>query len=1217
MANKIAEAKAEGFGEYAINNYILSKGYAEPTATSGAISTIPELVDKVKNDGNLSFKELIDDIIETNPDLSQKYAEKISSIGAFSSGINEIKGFIGDLPKSFKDVKGLKKTYDKIADRSKGNNGLDVTKPKELQVFMLKLKNFSETSNDNGSIEYAKAYDDLRGAAYALGDENIIKVVDDYMGDNLDKGNNEINKIFATQLTIQLYSQSQLSNQKRYKKEQAKILVQDAIINALNKKYAETYDDNYKIDYWIKDSTVYHEKESCVLGIFPCSLVITEKEFDEVYVANNEIEDIDNKNINKYGHSEYYTKVEEAIRIEEKRIAEDPNYLTKEQYKTLLLDCYYGQECFKRKIKEKQEERRKKMGLYTEEEKKQIRTNKINERIARIREAKDLEKRQEQLYYKRKIAELEANKNKVTVNDYNDTLTPTDSKNHNFQTVEINQKPKTTDWIASKNKIIEAHKKKNQEVVTDKVKKKAKSKDFHRNPDDIKNDLKGLFAENIRLRDEYKKAKLDKEKSIWNDLYTRKYSDAELAQLKAEFEENAIRINNVRRSSNIDDYEPYVPNGRAVNNYVKDNLDQYKSDNANQLAVKKAELEKSLASTKSNVDNFTLEYQKAFKEVKKVNDALQKANFKPTKDKEAEIKRLTEVINKKKAEAEKARNQANDYIEKQIREEKALAYAEIDKHHYDAVAGSYKNAKNDLDSNYANDLKLIDKKALDTNYKEVMAILEQPIVEEPEKPKVVSGKYRGFYSSISNDDEEHFGYDYAELAEGSSLTSDSKIITRFGNKGVGMKNDTLTTGSGNHLGGYKYVGLGKWNSPNNQYIHTTDRDNTLETHNVDRGYWVFGKPTKELPKTGEAGFIGEVNGYAKRDNNTSKLDELEGNIGLKVDFNTKNVAGKMSINYADTGNSFANIKFSSAKIDLTQQAKDYKDLKDKNFSSYFNADEFVSDDNTQLYDGDVVGAFYGSNTSEVGGGWKIQNSNGNASGVFRAKQTTESNDLIPDDPNEVLEIPKDDQNTNNSNNNNDNSTNQDYGEVSEEDPFYIEPNPSVSNGDSQYTHNYNLQNIDNSDYNYVKWGQWNDSGNDVYNVSFESGTTPSADIPKIGQATYSGDVRGDYRNDNTKIYNHDDITGNINFTADFEDNTVRGKLHTARISNGQTFANAKFYVRLNGGEFNGKVSNTNDTKGSVSGRFYGSNAQEAFGGFALEKSSEGERVIGNFRAKKQ
>ncbi len=998
-----------------------------------------------------------------------------------------------------------------------------------------------------------------------------------------------------------------------------------------------------------------------------------------------------------------------------------------------------------------------------------------------------------------------------------------------FNTLPFNDEIQTIDWLAQKNNPIEIHeenKNNNQEVVTNKVKKAVKSKDFHRNLDDIKKDLAALLVENIRLRDEYKVAKLDKEKAKWNDTYSRKFSDSELARRRAKLEKNATQMNNARRLSNINQYEPYRANGKTVRTYVQKNINQYKTDNANKLAAKKAAIEKSLRNTKNSIDNYELEYQNALKEVKRINEALKKVNFKPTKEKEAEIERLTALTEKKRAEAETARNHANIYIRKKLLEEKKLSYTEIEQYHYDGQPGTFDREKSGLDQLYAGvKPKLISKNELNTNYEEIMAILKQPIIEDPDKPKVVSGQFRGFFSSVG-EGKNSTEFDYAELGEDASLSSNSKIITRFGQH-EGMKNEDLETGNGNHLGNYQHVALGQWSSPNNEYSYINDSTGEIRTISATQGYWIFGETTKNLPKIGEASFLGEVRGHAV--NRDEQIEMLNGEIGLKADFETKKIAGKMNVNYADSGRSFAKAKFSNANIGIGQDddVPDY--LADKDFTAFWGGDLTLTDGQQKRH-ADLVGAFYDDDASEAGGAWEINlnNDKGNASGVFRAKQTSSDDELIPDDTNEVFknwggfyssarkeeknngdhihisseyeeiashnpiengqvkiknqsgndyhepsvnyngyqavalgewdythsdngysngqvskkivygeitsDIPKigtagykgeilgDYMNTETSvlekssitgdvvlsanfqnrnlrgnmkmkhngehwanitleetnihsdgnynmglygsgidsgsvsgyfygknaketagafnlekgneyisgvlrakqaditdeldlipdDQNEDTNDNQ---EVAGTDPFYIEPNPSVSGGDSQYTHHYNMETIDNSDYNYVKWGQWNDSGNNVYKVTFESGTTPSVNIPKIGHATYSGDVRGDYINNNTKTYNHGDITGNINFTANFSDKTVRGKLHTTRNSNGQTFADSTFYVRLNGSGFNGKI--TNKIKGNISGRFYGSEAQEAFGGFELNNSDKNERAIGNFRAKKQ
>ncbi len=759
----------------------------------------------------------------------------------------------------------------------------------------------------------------------------------------------------------------------------------------------------------------------------------------------------------------------------------------------------------------------------------------------------------------------------------------------------------------------------------------------------LESELQRRYARNVALKERYKKLKLEFEKQQWSDFYKVGVTQAEVNQVAKELDESAAAVQKSRRELGIGKYEqretiPFGSKGKAVSDYVDNGLSKFKQENNLKVSEKKENLEKLLAKTKSEIENYTLEYQESLKKLQEANKKLQEANYKPKKGQEKEIAKLTKKINAWKAEAEKNRVKANDYIQQHFNAEKNLAYAEIEENHYDGNEATYDPKKSALDKEYANKKPdLIAKTELDQNYNDLMAILNQPIekdpVEEPKTEQSAAGEYRGFYSTTdTTDSDADFGY--AELGENSSLTSNSKIVTRFGNKGEGMENDNLTTGDGDHLGNYQYVGLGKWSSPNNKFTFEDDGDKTLKTHNVDKGYWVFGKPTQDLPKSGSASFLGEVLGYVNHNN--VELQELDGEIGLKVDFDTKKIAGKMNVDYVDSGwGNFAKVKFSNGTVDLATTGDVPERVKDRDFSSFFDG-EFVSDNSTKLYWGDIVGAFYGDDASEAGGVWELRNHNGDASGVFRAKQTSESNSLIPKDPNKVLGKdnvrPEDDPfyvkpdpnvtvegESNNSDEEEkrkkDEEAKRNTEKVADADPFYIEPNPSVSGGDAQYTHYYNLEAINNSDYDYVKWGQWNDSGNNVYDVRFESGTTASSNMPKIGHATYSGDVRGDYMNDNTKTYYHGDIGGNINFTANFDDKTVRGNLHTIRNSNGETFTDSNFYVRLDGSEFNGKI--TDKIKGNISGRFYGSEAQEAFGGFELNNSNKNERVIGNFRAKKQ
>ncbi len=124
------------------------------------------------------------------------------------------------------------------------------------------------------------------------------------------------------------------------------------------------------------------------------------------------------------------------------------------------------------------------------------------------------------------------------------------------------------------------------------------------------------------------------------------------------------------------------------------------------------------------------------------------------------------------------------------------------------------------------------------------------------------------------------------------------------------------------------------------------------------------------------------------------------------------------------------------------------------------------------------------------------------------------------------------------------------------------------------------------------------------------------DIPKIGTAEYSGNIVGDYMNTKDKTFEQSSITGNIKLTANFEDRKINGTMDmkhngkdwaTATIEPTRIYENAKYHSDV--------ILNNSDSKGWLSGAFYGKNAEETGGAFNIDKGTE--HTSGTFRAKKQ
>ena len=178
------------------------------------------------------------------------------------------------------------------------------------------------------------------------------------------------------------------------------------------------------------------------------------------------------------------------------------------------------------------------------------------------------------------------------------------------------------------------------------------------------------------------------------------------------------------------------------------------------------------------------------------------------------------------------------------------------------------------------------------------------------------------------------------------------------------------------------------------------------------------------------------------------------------------------------------------------------------------------------------------------------------------------------------------------------------------------------------------------DYDYVAWGTWDDSSfihyyeNDNFGGHWVYGQIPKPEnMPKLGSASYAGQVRGGYVNYKNGIMEANSITGDINMTVNFQDRNLSGTMNLDRNSSswatatfstpitGRTGADPPydevpiyFNTRLNvysgGGGYGG---------GSMFGWFFGKDAAEVGGSFLVDKFRRdcGCGAAGAFRAKKQ
>ncbi|PID63720.1 MAG: hypothetical protein CR974_01115 [Gammaproteobacteria bacterium] len=755
------------------------------------------------------------------------------------------------------------------------------------------------------------------------------------------------------------------------------------------------------------------------------------------------------------------------------------------------------------------------------------------------------------------------------------------------------------------------------------------------------NELKQLKAQNTRLANAYQAAKLDQAKAHWDDLYKRQYTDADVNERKTQLDNNVAEMQALRSQLSLSGADatattPVTADDTSITTAINTDIEAFKASNTQTVNNKIAELEHQVEVTKSSVNNFTLEYNNLVRKIKKNSQVLNAHNFKPTERNKDQVAHGKKQLNQWKADAEKARTQANIYLRKLNQDQKALEYAKIEKFHYDGKKDTYGNAKSGLDQAYVGVVpKQLDKTPLQEAYDELMAILNQPI----QPPQKVGGEYRGFFSTIG-DDKNSAEFDYTELEEDGDLTDKSKrnatLITHFGGSDEGMKNEDLMTGDKDHFGDYQHVAMGEWSSPGNEFSYTSDKGNK-KVHPADKGYWILGKPTKTLPKKGSANYAGEVAGHAVNDQGVRAVD---GNIHLKAHFDDKTMSGNMSVDYSDNGESFADLKLKNGKIDLSQEENVPEQLKGKDFTTFFEAD-LATTDGQKNYHSDIVGAFYGDDASEMGGTWELDVDKGNASGVFRAKTvkpqpTGEFRGMFSTIGEEkrsaefdYVELEK--------NGDLKDSTKRDAKLVTRFGEHGLEDDTVTTGNKDHY-----------GSYEYVAMGKWSSPDNEyTYHSDHKGKQTVSADegywvlgkptkaLPKMGQASFKGEVLGHAVNDSGDI---DNLEGEIGLKADFETKRIAGTMDVDYASGGDfttvEFSHGNIGVSKDNEEdelpdaladkdfstfFSADWRRQGDSEyhGDIVGTFYGDDASEVGGAWALypNVSQTSGSASGIFRAK--
>jgi hypothetical protein len=152
-------------------------------------------------------------------------------------------------------------------------------------------------------------------------------------------------------------------------------------------------------------------------------------------------------------------------------------------------------------------------------------------------------------------------------------------------------------------------------------------------------------------------------------------------------------------------------------------------------------------------------------------------------------------------------------------------------------------------------------------------------------------------------------------------------------------------------------------------------------------------------------------------------------------------------------------------------------------------------------------------------------------------------------------------------------------------------------------------------YSYTNWGSWDSESGIVDGVAFQDVAAnwivydPTTDLRTTGQATYNGDAVG-------LTSNGGNLTGDIQLTADFANDTVTGNM-SLNTPNGQTWADASFDTSItrdtNASGFQGALTGSDVNSGIIFGGFAGPNAEEVGGGWQIDNAN-GTDGVGIFRA---
>jgi len=157
-------------------------------------------------------------------------------------------------------------------------------------------------------------------------------------------------------------------------------------------------------------------------------------------------------------------------------------------------------------------------------------------------------------------------------------------------------------------------------------------------------------------------------------------------------------------------------------------------------------------------------------------------------------------------------------------------------------------------------------------------------------------------------------------------------------------------------------------------------------------------------------------------------------------------------------------------------------------------------------------------------------------------------------------------------------------------------------------------------YDYLAWGAWSAEQTGRPNAKVMEGShwiagtmTQTVDMPMSGTASYVGQVHGTAYEGNALHA----LNGTSKLTADFGAGSIGGQLDVHYANRGTAYAISHLTgVSISGNQFGGALAGA-DNSGNIQGAFFGPNAAEVGGNWAINKNGGASQATGVFTGKKE